>query len=182
MMDPNRDVRMDLDSLDGLPTIELPEGYRITTAADWDAPDIEARWLGLLRAAFPEVRDWSPQRWRAHITERPQFDPAGVFFIVHAGDCVATAFAWRDDPDETRCGRVHWVASHPDHRGKQLGRLVTLAVLHHLRGCGFPRAFLETQLYRLPAIRVYLKLGFHPTPADDEERERWGEAVAAVGF
>jgi len=182
MMDPNRDVRMDLESLDNLPPIELPDGYELTTAAEWDVPNVEDRWLALLAAAFPEVKDWSPELWRARFTEQPQFDPAGVYFVTHASECVATAFAWLDDPDERVCGRVHWVASHPDHRGKQLGRTATLAVLHHHRRHGLTRAFLATQLYRIPAIRVYLKLGFHPTPADDEERERWADAVAAAGF
>jgi mycothiol synthase len=56
------------------------------------------------------------------------------------------------------------------HRGRGLGRLVTLAVLHHLRERGFRMADLSTDDFRLAAIKSYLGLGFVPVYLTDPDR------------
>jgi mycothiol synthase len=72
-----------------------------------------------------------------------------------------------------RSGNVHYVATHPDHRGKGLGRIVTVRVLQHLATLGLEDAFLLTDDYRLPALRLYLRLGFVPRYHDQTHEGRW---------
>jgi mycothiol synthase len=71
------------------------------------------------------------------------------------------------------------------YRGLGLGRLVTLAVLHHLQRRGFRSADLSTDDFRLAAIKMYLGLGFVPqylTDADrqDDHEARWSAVFARL--
>jgi mycothiol synthase len=65
------------------------------------------------------------------------------------------------------------VAVHADHRGKHPGRVVSLAVLHAFREAGCRDAVLETDPPRLPAIRLYLALGFRPEYVASEHDALW---------
>ncbi|MFQ5810973.1 MAG: GNAT family N-acetyltransferase [Armatimonadota bacterium] len=169
-------VRMDRPHLEGLPTVRLPEGYRLETARD----GFEPTWAHVVNAAFLN-EEHTAEKCREQFSSKKRFDPKGMFFVVTPeGEPVATAFAWRDTPEEQECGRVHWVATVPGQQGKGLGRAVTLAVLHYLKEHGFARAFLETQPYRLPAIRLYLSLGLQPTPKDAEHEECWREVMQEI--
>ena len=169
-------VRMNRPHLEGLPTVRLPEGYRLETASE----GFEPTWAGIVNAAF-ENEGWTADKCREQFSTKARFEPEGMFFAVTPdGEPVATAFAWRDTAEECECGRVHWVATVPQEQGKGLGRAVTVAVLHYLKQHGFSRAFLETQPYRLPAIRLYLSLGFQPTPKDAEHEACWREVMEEV--
>ena len=169
-------IRMDRPNLEGLPSVRLPEGYRLETASG----DFEPTWARVVNAAFLNDKH-TAEKCRKQFSSRARFDPEGMFFVLTPdGEPVATAFAWIDTPDETECGRVHWVATVPGQQGKGLGRAVTLAVLHYLREHGFTRAFLETQPYRLPAIRLYLSLGLEPTPKNAEHEECWRQIMEKI--
>lgn len=170
------DIRMDRPHLEALPTVRLPEGHRLETASE----GFEPTWARIINAAFLNG-GWTAEKCREQFSSQARFDPEGMFFVVSPeGEAVATAFAWRDTPEERECGRVHWVATLPEQQGKGLGRVVTVAVLHYMKKHGLSRAFLETQSYRLPAIRLYLSLGFHPTPKDAEHEGLWDEALAKI--
>jgi GNAT superfamily N-acetyltransferase len=169
---PHRNIRMDRPDLSGLaPVVALPEGYRRVPYG----PALLPQWLDLLNHAFPESGPFTPEGWREQTTGRPQFRPDRVVLIEREADRVicATAFAWVDQPGERELGRVHWVAARKDTRGLGLGRAVTLFVLRELADAGFARAMLDTQAFRLPAIQLYLSLGFVPTPNGPEEEEIW---------
>jgi mycothiol synthase len=73
-----------------------------------------------------------------------------------------------------------------EHRGRGLGRLVCLAVLHYLRHRGDVAAELSTDDFRLSAIRTYLGLGFVPVSltamADrDDHESRWSAVFTRLG-
>jgi mycothiol synthase len=86
---------------------------------------------------------------------------------------VATAIAWGDGGGDASLGMVHYVATDPDYRGRGLGFAVTNAVLHHMKGEGKSAAYLSTDDFRLPAIKIYLKLGFEPDTSKEGHAERW---------
>lgn len=170
-------IQMTRPYLEGLPEVKLPEGYRLVSADELEAP--EAMWAALVNKSFGNT-SWTADYVRENFASKEQFDPRGVFFVLCGTQAVATAFAWLDEPGETRSGRIHWVGTDPDHRRKGLGTAVVVAIMRYFRDRGFTEAFLETHPPLIPAIRVYLSLGLEPTPRNEEEQEAWREVFARI--
>ena len=70
-------------------------------------------------------------------------------------------------------GEINWVASVDGHRGKGLGDAVTLAALQRLRELGYQSCWLETDDWRIPAIKTYFKYGFRKLLTHDSHTVRW---------
>jgi mycothiol synthase len=163
---------MRLTSLADLPGLTAPEGYTLREATPADLPALSR----CLAAAFPEI-EWSEETTRQRL-----FDDISVtrVFMIEAPDGAAAATASarlaKNHPD---AGYVHWVGADPAHAGRGLGRLVTLAVLHEFVRQGFTQSVLETDDFRLPAIRLYQKMGFVPEFTHPSFEGRWA-AIAAV--
>ena len=170
-------ILMTRPDLEDLPEVTLPEGYRIVSAAEFDDP--APMWAEVINRSF-EDRSWTAEHVHENFISREQYDPAGVFLVMHGEEAVATAFAWPDTPQERESGRIHWVGALEQHRGKGLARAAVTAVMQYLRRHGFQRTHLETQPYRLPAIRLYLSLGLEPTPRNEEEQAAWDEVMAKL--
>lgn len=118
----------------------------------------------VLTAAFGEA--WSEEKVRAELLEHPGVP--NTFVACVDGQVVGTA-SYQLKEEFPEAGWVHWVAADPAFLGQGLGRGVTLAVLHAARADGKTSAGLDTQDYRLPAIRTYRGLGFE---AELESGER----------
>ena len=98
--------------------------------------------------------------------------PEGLFFVVHqsTGTLVATSAAQHAGYDQAELG---WVAGDPGHKGKGLGQAVCAAVVDRLVRAGYKDIFLKTDDFRMPAIKIYFKLGFVPRLGTEEMRLRW---------
>ena len=189
---PRRQLRMWRPTLDGLPELEVPAGYALRSFAPGD----EAAWGEIMSAEGGIGRDWTVEKVRERLIDRPQFEAAGLFFATsdaEGGRPVASACAWRflpgpEGPTDQLVpgmGNVHMVCSLSRHRGHGLGRLVTLAVLRYLRDRGDTSADLTTDDFRLAAIKCYLGLGLVPASRTDPGRlddheARWGAVFTAL--
>jgi len=167
-------ITMVRPNLEDLPAVCIADGYVLKTAADFGDP--VPVWIEAINNSFEDT-NWTSEYIHAEFMDKQQYDPAGVYFVMHGDTPVSTAFAWIDDPDEQVMGRVHFVGTRPEHRGKGLARGTVSAVLHRLRERGLQKAMLGTHPFRLPAISVYLKLGFEPAPGDDPEQQAAWEGV-----
>ena len=169
-------LRMVRRSLDDLPELEIPDGCELRAYQPGD----EAAWAEIMNTG---IGDWTPEKCRESLTSQPQFLPDGLFFVTFKGKPVGSACAWRKSPDEWTSGCLHMVCVMPEHRGKQLGYLLMLAVLRYFRDRGFREVWLDTDDWRIPAIRTYLRLGFEPFCLDESHRERWrivlGRAISS---
>ena len=96
----------------------------------------------------------------------------GSRLVLLGGRVVAATFAGRGDV-EANVGRVDYVVSHPGLRGRGLGRAVCAGVLDYLLGRGYETVELFTDDWRLPAIGLYLSLGFSPDLTSAGMRTRW---------
>ncbi|MFI7676920.1 mycothiol synthase [Actinophytocola sp. NPDC049390] len=108
--------------------------------------------------------DWHPEQGMLSVDDvvaaekEAWFDAAGFFLAVDENDKVV-GFHWtKVHPDGT--GEVYVVGIHPDAQGGGLGRALTLAGLHHLRGLGVPEIILYVESDNAPALAVYRRLGF----------------------
>jgi mycothiol synthase len=153
--------------LDRLPPLAVPpDGCEIRMAAASDEEEL----AHLLTLAFPE-EPWDTSRVRRDLTRAE--DVEQVFVIETDGAMVATASSRRLPDRFPDSGYVHWVAAHPAHSGKGLGRAITLSILRFMREKGRTDAVLETDDSRLAAIRTYLNLGFLPEDTHPGDLDRW---------
>jgi mycothiol synthase len=153
-------------NLDDIPPTRLPKGYRIRSYEDGDP---EA-----LTPVFQECFDpgWSSDRVLKTFVEESVWSPYRMCVLCRGLEVVGTATAWesRERPGH---GMLHSLAILPGHRGKHLGLALGARVLDLLKGMGYADAWLATDDFRLPAIHVYLALGFEPVFTDGSHAERW---------
>ncbi len=163
-----RQLRMVRPNLKDLPKLELPAGYGMRTYLKGD----EEHWARIISDSFGG-RERTAQDTRNEITSRHVFVPDGLYFVTHRSTPVGTACAWRQSVDEKDVGYVHMVGVVAEHTGHKLGKWVSLAVLHYFRDNGFRSAMLDTDDFRIPAIKTYLNLGFLPVYVEEGQSQRW---------
>ncbi|HUX02575.1 MAG: GNAT family N-acetyltransferase [Phycisphaerae bacterium] len=160
-------------TLDGLPDPCVPEGYVLRPFRPGD----EADWQALYDAAFADIR----QHVRNKVADLMASDlwvPDRVRFACKLDRPVACALAWEPDWDAPGAGMLHWVAVHPSHRRRGLGRAVVLDALQRMRRTGRSAAVLTTEVYRTAALRLYVDLGFQPDfAAAADTALRWAAAM-----
>ena len=163
-----RQLRMVRPNLENLPELELPAGYGMRTYLEGD----EIHWARIISDSFGG-RERTAQDTRDQITDRDVFLPDGFYFATHRGIPVGTACAWRQSVDEKDVGYVHMVGVVAEHTGHKLGKWVSLAVLHYFRDNGFISVMLDTDDFRIPAVKTYLNLGFVPVYVEEGQSKRW---------
>ncbi|WP_068272759.1 mycothiol synthase [Aldersonia kunmingensis] len=165
------------DSAGELPELVIPDGVRLRT---YTGPEDDAELLRVNSAAF----SWHPEQgaWtEADVAQRRAehwFDPLGLFIAedVEAEPGTPGAmlgFHWTkvhttgaepaERPDSTvpePIGEVYVVGIDPAAQGRGLGRLLTLAGLHHLRIRGLDTVMLYTEGDNTAALHTYHRLGF----------------------
>lgn len=163
-----RQLRMVRPNLEDLPALELPAGYGMRTYREGD----EEHWARIISDSFGG-RERTAQDTKNEITSRDVFIPDGFYFATHRDVPVGTACAWRQSVDEKDVGYVHMVGVVAEHTGHKLGKWVSLAVLCYFRDNNFKCSMLDTDDFRVPAIKTYLNLGFMPVYVEAEQPERW---------
>ena len=162
--------------LDNVPaTRPLPEGYEVRQFEAGD--DIEAL-AETLTSAFAE--EWSVERVKSSLTEAS--DVLAVYVVTWEGRPVATASSRLDPGPFAGSGYVHWVGAHADHAGRGLGTALMVRLFEDFRERGYPDAVLQTDDFRIPAIKSYLRCGFLPVyeVQGDDQRARWSAIFQQV--
>ncbi len=154
----------------------LPTGYKVRSFRPGD----ESEFFHLMHLAGFEGWDTTTlQPWLARII------PDGWFFVVDeaSGALVCTAMTThRPSEHHPFGGELSWVAGHPGHAGKGLGRVVCAAVVRRFLSAGYRNIYLYTDDWRLPAIKSYLQLGFIPLLFVPEMAERWEQICTQLGW
>ncbi len=166
---------MDAVAVARLPDVSLPDGYAMRAYRHGDA----AGWAGALRESGFEEWDEEQVLKFLKVAERRE----GSRLIEYDGQIVAATFASRisyrppmnpvGDCGPSEEGVLDYVATHPDHRGKGLGRAACTEVARFLVGRGCKVVSLGTDDWRLPAIHIYLSLGFKPVMHRSDMPARW---------
>jgi predicted dehydrogenase/GNAT superfamily N-acetyltransferase len=160
-------MRLGAKALASPPECRLAEGYRLRTLEEADWP----RYTQLMdKAGFG---GWDPSRIRSS-TARAL--PGSFTLIEHvaSGTLAATAFANHSASEHLPgAASLEFVAGDPDHKGKGLGYAVCAHVTELMVQRGYKTIFLTTDDWRLPAIAVYLKLGYEPDSYMDDMPGRW---------
>lgn len=149
------------------------EGYRLRTLEAGE----EALYETLFRLAFDETD---------RIAEMPGKLLPGAFFVVEhlaSQRLVASCLAYRGNrpPRHRDAGQLAWLVVDPAHGRKGLGTIVAATVTNRLARDGYARPFLRTDDSRLPAISIYLNLGWRPSLYAPDMKSRWERIFAALG-
>jgi len=156
------------------PEAAVPAGYRLR---QYRQEDKEAYLRLMHRAGFLK---WDEQNLDWMLT---MILPGGFFVIeqVASGAVVATAMAThRPSHRYPFGGELSWVAGDPDHAGKGLGLAVCAAVIRRFLDAGYRCMYLQTDDFRLAAIKTYLRLGFAPLRDDAEMDGRWKDVLSKL--
>jgi mycothiol synthase len=151
-----------------LPELVVPDGITIRGYRDADRDEV----LRVNAAAFahhPEQGSMDAEDLAGRMAE-PWYDPAGLL-VADRGDGTLAAFHWTKQHD-ARLGEVYVVAVDPSAQGGGLGRVVTLAGLHHLHGLGVAEVLLYVESDNEPAVKTYSRLGFSHADADTHVQYR----------
>lgn len=154
-----------------LPPLCLPSGfclYNHTEGVD------EPIWEALVKRAFNNTFSFE-----ACIVNGGFYKPERVLYLKYNGKTIATATAVErsDFPGE---GWFRMIATDPDSRGLGAGRLICLAALHSLAARGYKTAALSTDDDRIPALCLYLSLGFEPIYTHESHKERWEKVMNEI--
>jgi mycothiol synthase len=118
---------------------------------------------------------WDAKRVAAEFS--PGNGVEATYVVVSPVGVVATASARRLPDRYPEAGYVHYVGARVSERGRRLGEVVTRRVLVHFVAAGLDQAVLETDDFRLPAVRTYLRLGFVPEPRTPGDARRWSKVL-----
>jgi len=93
---------------------------------------------------------------------------------VESDMIVSTCMATHDHTWHTPfCGEVGWTATHPAHTDQGLGTIVVSAVTKRFLDAGYRNIHLYTEIWRLAALKIYLKLGYVPLINSSEDEGLW---------
>lgn len=152
----------------------LPEGYRLRAFHPGD----EDGWAALLNANG-QLGQWDLERIRREIGGASVLH--GQRFVLCGDEIVATAGVYDRQREGKDAWEIGWIASHPDHRGRNLGGQVTAGALAVALQLPRRPIYLLTDDFRLPALKVYLKLGFVPDMQHPSYAERWQAILGQLG-
>ena len=150
-----------------LAELVVPDGVTVRGYEPRDADEV----LRVNAAAFahhPEQGSMDADDLAARMAE-DWFDPAGLL-VADTGTGLS-GFHWTKQHD-AELGEVYVVAIDPAAQGQGLGKVLTLAGLHHLHGLGVSEVLLYVESDNAPAVRVYSGLGFTHADADTHVQYR----------
>ncbi|MCY3895364.1 MAG: GNAT family N-acetyltransferase [Chloroflexi bacterium] len=163
-----------------MPDAGVPAGYTLRPYREGDEVTLAA---ALQAVGF---RDFGVDRVLDTLADSDR--RTGSALVEFEGGIVASTFASRMASDQVspvtgkpgepqRQGVLDYVATHPDHQGRGLGRATCTAVSRYLVAQGCEIVSLLTDDWRLPAIRLYLSLGFEPVMNREDMPERWSVVI-----
>ena len=161
----------DAERARALPPARVPDGCELRGFKPGD----EEGWLALQHLGG--FTHWDLEGIEKYLEDPVRRDGSRV---VTMGDrLVAATFA---TPHESLdgVGYLDYVVSHPDHRGLGLGRAVCAAVMTFFAEQGYESIILLTDDWRLPAIGLYLSLGFDPVMEREDMPSRWQAIMAEL--
>ena len=171
-----------------LPDTNIPNMYDLRSYRQGD----EFSWANTLKLGG--FMDWNVERVLQYLEEPERREGSSV--VAHEGEVIAATFASRTTnrgpsdvadtmsneyhglyEDQSLEGVVDYVVTRPIHQGQGLGRATTMNVIKFLADRGCKTVSLTTDDWRLPAIHLYLSIGFRPVMNRKDMLSRWQKVL-----
>lgn len=110
--------------------------------------------------------------------------PEGFFVVEHlpTATVVAASTAAVYEKSQHPDGHsLQWVVAHSDHRGTGAGQATIVAATRTLADQAPNYSYLSTDDFRIPAISIYLKLGWKPLLFQEGQIGRWATVFEVLG-
>jgi mycothiol synthase len=156
-----------------LPQVSLPAGFSARCFRKGD----EAAWEAIIGDSFG-----STFHFQETMKNDPGFRPERIWFACEGDTPIATASAWVRPEYGESFGYLHMVGILSSHAGKGIGQQATLLALHQMAAEGRTASVLHTDDFRLPAIRIYSKLGYIPNIEHENHPMRWRAIAERNGW
>lgn len=155
-------VLMTMEDPTQYPHYDLPEGY---TLCPYE-PGMEEDWARI----HVRIGQMATQEEALAVFHKDFPQPEAVlrrycrFVRSPQGQVVATASLWPGQEFGQTHWRFHWLAVHPDHGRRGIGRALVTAIqdLYQEQQEAVPFFYLVSQTWNYVAIRMYTTLGFAP--------------------
>jgi len=163
-----------LSDLSTSPSIKLPPGYHSAALS----PGHEIDYIGVMRRSLVAAAD---MEWFCRtFSNDPEYNPDNLLLIYEDTTPIAAAAAWQTLLGSRKMGLVHMVGVDRKYQGRGLGRIITLLVLRWLKERGFHSVMAATEDFRIPALSLYLSLGFKPICRNRLDALRWKKVLSRI--
>lgn len=162
-MQPLPQLLMIHENLDKLPELTLPEGF---TILDHNVVE-DTTWERMIEESFSQKFSFQD-----FIVNGDDYAPEHVLYVAKDGEPIATITAIENHLYPGH-GWFRMVATLPKSRGLGAGRIAVHAALLSLRKRGYKSVMLSTDDNRLPALHLYLSMGFKPYCNHESHQARW---------
>lgn len=148
--------------LSKVPELILPDGFEIVTHKE----GYEKEWENIIESSFGYHFDFD------FLINAGDYAPEKVLYLIKDNEFIATTSAV-EHQDFKGEGWFRMVGVRKDAQGIGAGKKISLAALNSLKARGYKSAVLSTDDFRIPAIKLYLSVGFEPVIIDETHMERW---------
>jgi mycothiol synthase len=154
----------------------IPAGYEIVTYSE----GMENEWLTIINESFN--KEFTLDDWQKIILDREGYRSDRVFFVREklSGELCATASAVRGGGAEH--GYLHFVGVRPKWAGHKLGFCVSCVATESFKTDGCTDATLNTDPFRLAALKTYLRIGYRPQIRHEAHVEIWKKVIPQIEF
>ena len=162
---------------DGMPAKQpvIPEGFAVVTFPELD--NAVEKWLDIMQYGLSDkLEDFG--YYQKCMLDLPCYEEDKCFFVLENGKAVASITVVCNY--ETKQGRFHMVGSLPECRGKGVGKMLGSIGEYVLKSTGMQTAVLKTDDFRVPAIKVYLGVGFRPDLSTEDFVKRWDAIFSEI--
>jgi mycothiol synthase len=156
---------------------QFPDGYymRSYTAGDGTG------WCKCCIDGSLGVEEISESVFENRMLKDKMVNPENIFFLISpSGDIAGTVTYQYTDDEDTGC--IHMVAVEKSFQGKGLAVPLNLYAVQKMVYDGRKKFILQTDDWRIPAIKTYLRVGFTPVikDGDTDMENRWAEVMAKI--
>lgn len=174
---------MTMKLTDSISAITLPAGFRThqyRRGADtlFSFEDFRSQWIGIRDQNHGDEM----ASWFKTVYYDPHVPDDGFFLVVKGEKEMAASACIQIGQRTPDSATLHAVYTSDTYRGLGLGRAVVQQVINYAIEHGIHEIFLTTDDWRVPAIALYLKMGFIPVFYEPDMRSRWTKICIDNGF
>jgi len=153
----------------------LPEGFYMRSYKKGD----ELGWCRCMINGDLGVEEIKEEVFVEKMLNDKSVNPDNIFFLISPVNEIAGSITYQYTDDKT-IGFVHMVGIDLRYRGKKLALPMHLYAIKKILDDGVKQIFLTTDDWRLPAIKVYLNVGFVPVLYKPDMEVRWNQVMAKL--